>query len=492
MSGTFDKEARPALAGSYFNWEAEAPQDAPVVPAAGIVALVGTADWGPINSFVRITSPARFRSVFGSNETSLKRAADRLFAGQALPGQGGASELIVYRRAAAAAKAATVTLQNTTPAAALRLTARYTGTRGNALRVTVQASATVGKKELLLLDGTAVLETYTFTGTDVDDLVAQINALSGFVTAERLVNGVAIADAASQALTTGDDGATLTNTDHVAIMAALEARRFGILAVPNVADDATITAYAAWTRSVNLRGKRVKTVLGGPDNDALTAVGARARAINWPDVSIIGGSVIRHVDTGLELQPADQVALYAASLAGRGESADQIFVRFAGYELVSGPDLAGQEYAVANGFVVFSQDTNAAAPVFIREGVTTYTDDSQSPKDRDGNKTMPVGMYRREKVVATQHAVETEADEFATSGSTLGRLPVDDESRAVVLGFIKGLLQTRVDNRIIQPGFTVELDRDPEPTDSQDFIQYRWGFRPTRSLRQLFHTARIG
>jgi hypothetical protein len=61
-----------------------------------------------------------------------------------------------------------------------------------------------------------------------------------------------------------------------------------------------------------------------------------------------------------------------------------------------------------------------------------------------------------------------------------------------VLGFVMEALQRRVDQEIIQPGFTVKLDTDPPPSDDQDFVQYRWGFHPTRSMRQMFHTVRIG
>jgi tail sheath protein len=493
LAGSFSKSIRPKLAGAYFNWEAEA-EEGVEANIGGIVALPLWHNWGPFKVSTIANSWAEWVSIFGSSDTAGSRAAYQAFKGQGFGGRGGAGAVLTYRMGTAAALAASRTLQNTTPANALTLTARYVGTRGNDFRVTVQAAAEAGRKELLILDGTRVLEKYIHAETDMNALAAEINLLSDWVSATVVLSGVALANVASQALTGGNDGSALTGTEWSAAMTAFEATRFSVF-VPFDLTDATIrTSVDTWQQTLNDRGKRVMTVLGSALADTMSAAATVATGINDPNVVYAAGFQAKALDIVGDptLSPSAFAPRIAGAIAFLGEARDVIYTRFADVELVSGASIADEELALDRGITTMTKDTHATAPAFIREGVTTYSDDSASPVDSNGVKTRPTALYKRIKNLRIQHAVELEVDEWATSGGVLGELPVNDRARGIVIGHIEEILDRRVTGEIIQPGFTVKLDQDPPADDDQDFVQLIWGFHPTRSFRQMFSTVRLG
>jgi hypothetical protein len=128
--------------------------------------------------------------------------------------------------------------------------------------------------------------------------------------------------------------------------------------------------------------------------------------------------------------------------------------------------------------------------VFIREAVNTYIDDSQSPVDTQGVKMHPKALYRVIKNIAIQQGIELEIGDWARGGEILGDLPVNDKTRALVLGRVQLAYKVREAAQVVQPGWSVALAGTP--SDDDDFIEYVHGFHPTRSLRQIFNTARIG
>jgi hypothetical protein len=494
MSGIFTKASRPPLAGSYFDWEGE--QVATVPPSFGsVVAIPATSDWGPIRTAILYPNFEAYRQVFGDTDTPLHRAVYGAFKGEGRPGHGGAGGVLVFRQGVSGTSAAAVkALNNTTPAVALTLTAKYHGTRANALRITTQASAIAGKTDLIILDGTRVDETYTFANTDITAAAAAINAGSKWFTAVANITGVALALVSASAVAGGNDGAVLTGAEWVQAQDAFDAQRWGVIAAYGLTDPTIRAAFVAWIVARNNIGARALAVIGGAAAEDNATANARSVAINDWDVVNLGQGTLHLDDLAVDASTAEFTARAAGSIANRGESRDLIYARFADVSQAAGvamPTLAEQATALAAGTTVFCKDTNADAPVFIKEGVTTYANDSQSPVV-GGVKTHDVAHYKRIKNLRIQHAIELAADDWFTTGEVAGALPVNDRIRALALGFVKGLYQQREDAEIVQHGWTVVLDQDPPPDDDQDFIQYRHGFHPTRSLRQMFHTARMG
>jgi hypothetical protein len=491
--------SRPKLAGSYWEWEAESEQ---VLPPStdGIVAVVGPSDWGPFLTPVLCTSWPDFLSKFGKDVTDLYIAVYNAFKGQNL-GAGGAGAVLVWRMGVpsggGAAAAATRTLQNTTPANAITLAARYPGTRANRLSVTVQAGAAAGTKDLVVLDGGKVIRTYNFPQADLASLVDEINATDPFLEATLLVDGVALANVASQALAGGVDGDVLTGAEWTAALDGIDSQRFAYLAPFNLTDPTIRASVIAYVLDRNDRGYRTTVGFGGAAAETVATGNTRSQAINSWEVLNIAGPGLHDDDLDLDLSGSQLVARYLGARAARGERSDDIYVRFAGLSPIAGQSLASlteQEDALDAGSIVFSLDTDETAPIFVREGVTTYSDDSSSPTDENGNPIRPVRLWKRIKNIAVQHGVEQEALEWATGpqgplGS--GRV-VNDRTRGIIVGYYKTIYQRRVDAEIIQTGFTVVVASDPAPSDDDDAVFIDHGFHPTRGLRQINNRARLG
>ena len=479
---------RPKLADVYFDWQAEGRT---VLPPSigGIVALAATSDWGPANTAKLYQSEDEFLAEFSGSDTALRRAVHDAFKGQGVDGKAGAGAVLVYRQATGAAAKAAVTLDNTAAADAITLTAKHPGTRGNAFRFTVQPGS-VGTNELLILDDALVVERYVHDTTDIAGLVDEINRSSDWFDAALVADGVALAAVSGVAAVGGNDGAVLTGTEWTSTFNALDRERWSIFAAYGLTDATIRASLVAWIALRNSLGARCFAVVGGATGETLVTANARAVAINNSDVLNLGRGTLHLTDEDRDVSTAEFVARYAGARAWRGEARDDIYVRFADVEIVDGPTLSEQEQALDGGTIVFARDTNAAAPVFIREGVTTYTDDTQSPLDSEGNKKKPVALYRRIKNVAIQHGIELEIGDWARSGDVLGDQPVDDKTREIVLGRVRIAYKTREAARIVQPGWTVALDGPV--SDDDDFVAYLHGFHDRPSLRQIFNSARVG
>lgn len=486
---------RPVLADVYFDWEAEGRTTTPV-STGGIVAIAATSNYGPINTPILLTDESKLYTAFGDGDTPLHRAVRDAFKGQGYNGKNGASAVLAIRQAVAsgggAAAKATKTLMNTagTPAVAITLTAKEPGTRANDLRLTVQAGTDAGTNELLVLDGSLVVERYVHTDTAIAGLVTTINETSDWFDATAGDTTAKLATVSATALTGGADGATLTGAEWAATFAALDRDRWAIFAPYGLTDTTIRAAVVAWIKQRNSLGARSWAIVGGAAGETLSTANSRSQAINHWDIINLGRGTLRVVSEDREVSTAELVARYAGARAWRGEARDDIYVRFADLEIVDGPSLTEQVQALDGGTAVFVRDTHQDAPVFVKEAVTTYTNDSQSPVDREGNKTKPVSLYRRVKNIAIQHAIELEVREWATSGEILGDQPVDEATREIVLGRFRIAYETRQTARIVQPGWTVRLDGEPD--DDDDFVACAHGFHPTRSLRQIFNVARIG
>ena len=171
------KISKPIRPGTVIRFEGQAlPQIAPSVAETIAVPIVN--DWGPINTPVLCTSFPDYEAKFGSSSTPGRLAVLGAFAGQALPGQGGAGAVYVYRMAASAASAkATV--------GGLALLAKHTGSRGNQLRGIVEADPggdTLKQQFRLMLSG-ATVERYSFVKATPQNLVNAIAQRSGYVNA---------------------------------------------------------------------------------------------------------------------------------------------------------------------------------------------------------------------------------------------------------------------------------------------------------------------
>lgn len=493
MPGTFTEASRPALAGAYFDFVASQP---PVVaPAAGrVVTVLFTHTWGPLKTVTTLNSFGDFLSLFGGNPATPSPgyiAVRQAFQGSGQPGEGGAARVLAYRMGGASAAKSSKVLQNTTPASALTLTAKFEGSDGNLLRVTVQDHAADSTKdELLVLDqnGT-LLESYVYTDTDVANLATQINATSDLLTATSTVTGVKLTGVSSQAFTGGDDGSTLLVGDYTAALASLEVQRFGILTFANLTDSSIQASVLSWTQSQNATGRRFFVVLGGTLDETITTAITRSAALNDPNVLNVGvGHVI---DNGLldvngrpiALSTAQLAPRIAGVLANRNERMSLTFTKLAGIDLVNGASATDIVKAYDNGVIVLSRASDSQASVRIEKGLTTYTTKTDPAR--------PLAVFSNPKFVGTMQGIQNDLTLWGED-NVVGSQTVDDDTRHSVLAQINALLRLRQELGSIQAGWTAIIDTSPPPSDSDNFIAFVISAKFGRSVEQVFFTAQVG
>lgn len=497
MPGQFSKSARPRRPGAYTNFEVvERPT---ILTSAGsIVALAVTHDWGPGEVATAVGNAGEFDAVFGTADTSGRRAVRAAFRGEDVPGFGGAGGVIVWRMLGTGAAKAAVTLTNTTTATpALTLTARYEGTRGNTLRATVQDNAAnTANTDLIIKLGTVEVERYTFADTDITNAAAQINAESDWVTATVLVTGTALTVVADAPFTAGNDGATITGTEITDMQAGLEVERFGVFAMDDIQGKtysgttaaATITSLKAWAvgtadaPGLNRSGKRVMVVVGGVAGENVTTANTRSASLNDENFVNVGVGTYRDSADNRNVSTSELAPRVAGVLAQRGEAMSLSFARLGGLTIVAGPTNANILSAFDSGTVVLARDS-AATPVRIEKGLTTYSTKTDTAK--------PYLIYRNPQFVRVMQILEMELTEHAEA-SVIGKVLINDQTRRAVVAEVGARLRRREALGIVQPGSTVAIDQDPPPTPEDEFVALVIGLKFGRSIEQIFFSIRVG
>lgn len=504
MAGIFSKSNLPKRPGAYVNFSGEKAEPQIVNPA-GVVALTFTHNWGPENTPTVLGSWGDFAANFtnGGTDTSVineaKLAPDytdgyiavkQAFRGEDYLGRGGAEQVIAYRLVPSDAAAATYDLLNTSDATAITLTAKYKGTYGNRLKVSVfQNAADSTKNDLVIYDNvsTVELERYTHTKASIADLVASINASSAWVTAEADVATTALDPISLESLSGGANG-TVTSTEYTNALTALEPYRFSLLATSNLTDSGIRATIVAWAANLNNKGKRFLTLFGGGSSDSISTAVTRAAAINTAgnnDPNFLTLGVGRFLDDELGiLTTAQLVPRIAGILADRGERQNLTFARLTGLDIYAGAPTESQILtAIDNGIVVIARDSNTVSPLRVEKGVTTYTLTTNTDK--------PYAIYSSPKYLRTMHLLEMEITEWA-EGNVIGRLAINTDTRNYVLGQMRNRLQDRETAGVIQAGWSVDVDSSPAPTATDEFVALSYSLTFGRSLEQILNTIVVG
>jgi hypothetical protein len=484
VPGDFSKSNRPRLPGAFFRFDAR-QSVTPPPGLGGIVAVAFTCDWGPLRTPTLLRSFQDFRAAFGDSVDSQGyRAVRQAFQGEGLPGYGGAGAVLAYRLGAAAAAKASHALANTTPApTAITLTAAYEGVRGNDLNVTVQDHAgDATKTDLIVYDGATEVERYVFLDTAVNDLAAQINDRSDWLTAVAAITGVALTTVANVSLTGGADGSTLIAGDYTAMMSGLEVERFAVLSFEMPDDAGILASLRAWVVNARENGKMFRVVVGGVLDETADDAIDRSGVLDDPGFVNIGVGSVEDDVLGV-LSTAMLAPRVAGIVAARGEARSLTYARFAGLTLLSGPTDADILRCYDGGVATLARDSNLDAPVRIAKGVNTYTDTDDPDK--------PLAIFRDPKFVATMDGLQMEVTEFGEQ-EVIGKMPVSATTRSFCRAQISRRMQTREDAGIIQPGWTVDVDLDPPPTAQDDFLGFIIGLTFGRSTEQIYISASVG
>lgn len=486
---------KPPVPGTVLKFVGEAiPRIEP--GAADTVCVPIIHDWGPLGSDApgangREGGPqlcesfAEFTQIFGDSDTAGRTAVAGAFAGQGLPGAGGAGGVLVQRMAGSAKVKATIVVKNSTPANALTLTARYYGSRGNKLSYAIDTDpANEARARLRILYNGAVQETYVYAPTNVKELAEQITARSQLITAVETVTGVALATTAGTAFATGNDGSTLTTENHLATLEALEFEPFSIIAPYDVEVAELLAVYVSWTQAQEEANRPVILVCGGVAGEELAEAITRSTACANPHVVNFGVGTYHDDLLDKELSTAQLAPRFAGILAARGKKSSLTFAKISGLHIVGDTGVASDELAtaIAAGVCVLQRASSPNAELQIVKGVTTWTS-TAAP-------ALPVSVFGDPRLVRIMDMYVREMKEWGDE-IVIGALPVNDDTRGLVRGKARELQDKLLGEGLILPGgeilggvevpkpfVVVEPPSDPTLLDTLPY-QFGWQFAYT-------------
>ena len=202
-------------------------------------AMIGTAQWGPLDTATTISTISEYLRTFGSDTASGLtgiRGADLFFR------NGGVLNFVRIEGASAEASAASVLILEKSAADLIVLEAKYKGTYGD--NISAQVTTTDSNRNLIITDGVSI-ENYNNAGLGYDsttDLIAAVNAKSNLVTATLNIAGTGLPVVLSKTqLASGDDGATVVIGDYTtALSDVLYSEDFQYLLVPSITTDSEL------------------------------------------------------------------------------------------------------------------------------------------------------------------------------------------------------------------------------------------------------------
>lgn len=505
MGGTWTAASPPIRPGAYFNFVANA-QAAIQSGITGRVAIFGTANWGPENQPVEITSQGQFDTLYGSDSTTSLRQGTL----DALDGfdSGGATTVLAYRAVGSAGAKSTVVIDDVSDVDALTLTAKYKGTRANNFTVTVQAAASglALAKDLILLESGVELERWSDVANGHNqNFVTAINTTfpSAYVTAAvtgsssrvlKTATGTAGAyggfGVVGQGGVLGNSGTTLTTTattgDVPVAMASMESQVFDTAAWANVVDSTVLGLFVAWIGEINSNGKRVFGVVGG-DDAAATGGGsaetfavatARSDTYDSPEIVNLGATDLKRLSDGAVLGTARLAARVAGTLSGIGLKRALTYVRLNGYQVNNPLSKANYASSIQQGVVVFANDTTTR--IRIESGVTSL---------QTTNTTTRPTAYLKIRNVAISHYIENALNQVV-SENYIGQVANSATARNDLVGVFLSFLKRLEEGDVLKAGSTVELDG--AYTQTGDAVYIKFGVSYLDAIERIFTTVKIG
>lgn len=256
--------------------------------AASVIALLGTAQWGEMNSIRSFTSFSQVLDYFKEDKADLTiiKAAELAY-------QNGATQVKVVRIGDGdEAKAEKSFNSGVTPV--LKFAATFEGSYGNNVFVTI---TTIGSNRAVEITDGQTTESFTNAGNgyaDNDAIVAAINDASegsSLVSASKL--DTTLVDAASQtALAGGDDGhdSLIASDFTTAFDNVLVSEDWDILLIPGQTDDSFHTTMVSKLNARASTEKKYSVFFSGADaNETIATI--QARSASGKRLSLVAPSI---------------------------------------------------------------------------------------------------------------------------------------------------------------------------------------------------------
>lgn len=422
--------------------------------ARGIVAALVRASWGPLGVATLLTALEQVAETFNTGATT--DVATEAF-------RGGCRKVLGYRLGTGGV-VATYTIKDTatpTAANAVRIDAKYVGTVGNALKLTLRdALVDTTKRELLVYEGTVLRETISFAkgATGVGEPQALVDAVaaagSRWITATKLADGTKLLEAlAGQALAGGTDPTVLV-ADYSTALAALESLDWNVLAIDSE-DAAVHSTVQTYVNRVRGDGKRVLAVVGEPTSVALATRLTNAKALNHAALVYVANGFTG--TDGTSRQGYKAAARVAGMVAAAPVTASLTHAAVAGAaDLVGGLSNTDIESAIKSGALVFT--LNAQRQVQIEYGITTLV---TLAADQDAG-------WKKIRRVRTRDELMDRI--VAATDPLIGRVNNDPDGRATLRAAMQGVVNEMAREGALLAGGTVVEDPANAPAGDRAYF----------------------
>ena len=444
---------------------------------ARYAAMIGTAQWGPINTVITVSNLSEFIQNFGDERSTtgltLIKGAQQFF------NNGGILKVV---RSATSAAAYALKAFNHTATPVITVTAKYKGTLGNAIGITFVLN---GSNINALVSYGNTVEYYTNNGvgyTNNADIVAAINASSQLVTAavETGQGAINLVDAATITfLTAANDGdSSITITEYTtAFNTALLSEDFEYLLVPGESDNAFQVAILGLVTGRASAEKKYASYLSGVAVDETIAT-MTARTLSSKDARLCAPAVTatnRYNNTIDTLDGSYLACAFAGKLCSLNvnESGTRKPLNVEGVSVLVS---SGKKYytkteleqVLQTGIIPVSLINNT---IEVARDITRYV-----------TKTSP---YFEGSIVTIDNYIRSQAESYLDS--KLG-LPIDADNMAAYASGLDSMLQSLMNANYIQSFLPSTVTQS---TTSSDSVNATITYLPTYSMNFVYLTINI-
>ena len=445
-----EKKVRP---GNYYRYENRGTP--PTAGSAdGRCAAVIRSNWGPLGSPVAIENSNDIAKFFGSGGTGGTTVVPQE------QFKGGARLVFVSRLGTGGTKGNYKIMDTAaTPEAVIQMTMLYPSSREFAVTIR-QTLEDTDKRELLLIEGTTILEKFTFDGSSaanqVEALLEAVDSQkSNYFTLSKLADSTYALETADQdAVTAGTD--PIINVDaYSAAFEALEAYRWNVLAI-DTNDSATHLIMQMYLKRLLQGGKFVTGVIGEPGSVSFATRMLHASAFNDYQVVYCGHGF---VDLTGELYEGYKAAARVSGLiAGTPSNQSLTHIAISGAVSLS-ESLTNFQYeqATLSGMLTFS--LSPLSTVWVEAGINTLV--VPGSNEDEGWK----------KIKRTKVRFELFQRLDDTTAMLIGRINNDPDGRATIIQSGNAVCNAMVAEQKLHAGAHIELDKDNPPAgDSAWFV----------------------
>ena len=407
----------------------------------GVVAFAMQSNWGPVDKVTTHTTKKSIINTYGSGE-SVEAACSMIDAGAST----------VYIKRLSGANGTEGTAGKADIDSTVTLNAKYPGARELVVTVKEKAADTT-KKQVVIKEGTTLLESFEFATNDTDDTEAFMKAVanSAYISATKKSAGL---------ITAGDY--TLKGTDTVCTAAdyadayyALEPFRYNVLAADSIDEDvfATLCAYAEESYE---NGKLIMVVGGATPETAFADRLAKAKECDSERIVYFGSSWVDK--EGNTVEGAKAVAYVAGVIAAT--PANQSIV----HTVIEGATdtvekLTNSQYidAINSGLLLVS--ASADGEIWFDSGINTLInlDDNQD------------AGWKKIKRVRTRNELMDRIDR--TLAPLVGKVNCNPDGVAFIIQKAMGVIKEMIAEVKLFEGATFYEDPEqPYDTDSAWFI----------------------